>query len=230
MPPLPALLITLALTLVLPFVAALVLARRDKGYVIPFLLGVATFFVTQYLLRMPLLRLLLKESLSFLLFSRTRPVWYVLFLALTAAFFEEGGRYLVMRFLLKRRTFFDGVAFGLGHGGLESILLIGVPALALLSSPEEISGAMALMSAAERVCAMVIHAAFSVMVLQSAESRNIGGLLLAFALHTALNFVSLLLQALGYPLYLTELYILGFMFFMLGYLLFVKTRKEEEAS
>lgn len=228
MPPLPALLITLFLTVVLPVLAAVVLARRDRGCLSPFLLGAATFGVAQYLLRMPLLRLLLQESLGFLLFSRTQPVWYALFLALTAALFEEGGRYLVMRCIMKRRGFLDGVAFGVGHGGMESILLIGLPALSLLASPQEISGAMVLLSGAERVFTMVIHVAFSVMVLRAARRRRIGGLLLAFALHTALNFIALLMQNQGLPIYLTELFILGFMSFMVGYLLYVKSKVEED--
>lgn len=42
----------------------------------------------------------------------------------TAGLFEEGARYLVYRYLLKKaRSWQEALAFGAGHGGIESILL-----------------------------------------------------------------------------------------------------------
>lgn len=46
-------------------------------------------------------------------------------LSLTAGPFEETGRLLIMSHLLRRPRFADGVAFGLGHGGLEAAALVG---------------------------------------------------------------------------------------------------------
>lgn len=44
--------------------------------------------------------------------------------ALAAGVFEEVGRYVFMKFLLKKnREWKDGFAFGIGHGGIEAILI-----------------------------------------------------------------------------------------------------------
>lgn len=49
---------------------------------------------------------------------------------LTSGIFEEGARWIVMRYWAKGvRTWPTGVAFGLGHGGIEALLLIGMNAI-----------------------------------------------------------------------------------------------------
>ena len=205
------------ITVALPILAAAVLAGRDKARLLPALLGAATFLVFQCLLRIPVLSILSGKSLSFILFTQTQPVLYALVLSLSAALVEEGGRYLVMRFLLRRREFYDGVAFGIGHGGVESIAMAGLPILAALIAKEEISGAMALISAAERVVTIVIHVAFSLRVMRSAAKRRVLGLIAALSCtRRSISWRSCF--RFGTPS-MIELFILGFMFFMLGYIL-----------
>ena len=61
------------------------------------------------------------------------PWLYGLFMGGTAAIAEEFGRYIAVRFLLKKnRRYADGIAYGLGHGGIEAMLLIGVNNIANL--------------------------------------------------------------------------------------------------
>ena len=49
---------------------------------------------------------------------------------LLAGVFEEVGRYLAFRFLLKRYTNRrDAVTYGIGHGGIEAILVLGLTAI-----------------------------------------------------------------------------------------------------
>ena len=58
---------------------------------------------------------------------------FLAFSALTAGLFEETGRWLGYRFLIKKeRSWRVGVMYGLGHGGIESILLIGINMAVLL--------------------------------------------------------------------------------------------------
>src|SRR5690625_2683858 len=53
--------------------------------------------------------------------------------ALMAGVFEEVGRYIMMRFALKKyRDWQDGLAFGIGHGGIESILILGLSNLTMI--------------------------------------------------------------------------------------------------
>jgi uncharacterized membrane protein YhfC len=60
-------------------------------------------------------------------------LYYALYGGLMAGLFEETGRFLAMKFLLKKEptTPKAGVTYGLGHGGVEMMLLFG---LAMISS------------------------------------------------------------------------------------------------
>ena len=54
----------------------------------------------------------------------TFPIVFVLYGALAAGVFEEVGRYIFYKIFLKGKTEWkDGVAFGIGHGGIEAIFL-----------------------------------------------------------------------------------------------------------
>lgn len=55
-------------------------------------------------------------------------IWlYGLYGGLAAGLFEETGRYLAMRFYMKRTLQKENaVMYGIGHGGIEAILLVGV--------------------------------------------------------------------------------------------------------
>ena len=55
-------------------------------------------------------------------------LYYALYGGLMAGLFEETGRFLAMKFLLKKEptTAKAGVSYGLGHGGVEMMLLFGL--------------------------------------------------------------------------------------------------------
>ena len=55
-------------------------------------------------------------------------LYYALYGGLMAGLFEETGRFLAMRFLLKKEpsTPKAGVSYGLGHGGMEMALIFGL--------------------------------------------------------------------------------------------------------
>ena len=60
--------------------------------------------------------------------SITGNIWYfALYGGCMAALFEETGRFLAMKFVLKKETgtALTGASYGLGHGGAEMILLFG---------------------------------------------------------------------------------------------------------
>src|SRR5699024_7905221 len=49
------------------------------------------------------------------------PLVYAIYASLAAGVFEEIGRFIGFRFLLKKfRSWKDGIAYGIGHGGIES--------------------------------------------------------------------------------------------------------------
>ena len=85
--------------------------------------GMLAFVASQVLTRIPLMTVVvpqLPEPVSGFLLSG--PV-----ASYTAGLFEETGRLVVMLLLLKAfHRWIDGVSFGLGHGGIEAMLIVGM--------------------------------------------------------------------------------------------------------
>lgn len=178
--------------LILPLTVTVVLCVRHRGIWQSILFGALTFSFFQILIRIPLLQFVLGKQAWFIAFSASQPFLYALFLGVTAALFEEGGRFIIMSlFLKKRRTTLDGFAFGIGHGGIEAILFAGINALMMVLS-ESFPSAQNLIiaSGVERLSAMMMHVAFSIMVIKCLREKNGWWLLLAFAIHTLVDFIA----------------------------------------
>lgn len=120
-------LITLAVCLVLPVLVILVFSLKNKGKKLPsaWLLGAAGFFVTQIVIRVPILSLLQAQS-WFVSFGENNMFLYAFLLAFTAGLFELGGRFVVAKLMSRNLTYKRSLAAGLGHGGIEAMLLIGL--------------------------------------------------------------------------------------------------------
>ncbi|KPC99058.1 hypothetical protein LR69_02750 [Geobacillus sp. BCO2] len=126
----------------------------------------------------------------------TDSVWlFVLYAALAAGVFEEIGRYVGFRWLLKRhREYGDGLSFGLGHGGAEAVLLgvlgaVNVMVLSILIQSGAFDKTIAPslpVGQAELIKKQVLHTPFAMYVLGGLER------LFALAVHTALSLVVLL--------------------------------------
>ena len=119
--------VTLIITLFGPIVAAIVYSVKNKGKGVwkAWLLGAAGFFVLQILIRVPVLNIL-GTFPWFQRFAENQYILYCLILAMTAALFEVVARFAVAKILQKNMNYQQGVAAGLGHGGIEAIILIGM--------------------------------------------------------------------------------------------------------
>ena len=119
--------VTLFVSLILPLIIYIVYGVKNKGKGVwtAWLLGAAGFFVMQVIIRVPLVN---GVSLlpGFTLFVQRHYILYCLILAVTAALFEVIGRYAVAKILSKKLSFTKGIAAGLGHGGIEAMVLIGM--------------------------------------------------------------------------------------------------------
>ncbi len=131
---------TLLVSLVLPLAVLLVFALKNKkqGIISAWLLGACGFVFPQLLIRLPLLTLLQGQS-WFISFAQNKVFLYAFSLAFTAGLFELAGRYAVAKNMansLSRKsislavenklTWKRALAAGLGHGGIEAILLVGI--------------------------------------------------------------------------------------------------------
>jgi uncharacterized membrane protein YhfC len=189
--------------------------------------GAGVFFVSQVVVRLPwqipLSRWMLANHRSWM-------VALVIFSAFTAGLFEEVGRWVGYRTVLKaERSRNVGVMYGLGHGGCESILLVGLPMLGLLIatalaargsiSPGPVlqairqqAGALAgwgaQLAVLERASAIASHVGLSLIVLQVFTRGSTRWLVLAILVHATLDAIAgLAVQALHLPALHVELVI-----------------------
>ena len=122
---------SLILSFALPIGLLVFLRRRTGVKVTVFLIGGATFF----LFAMVLEQLLHTVVLSAAGEALTANIWlYALYGGLAAGLFEETGRYVAMKFFLKKQlSRQSALMYGAGHGGIEAILVLGVTSINNLS-------------------------------------------------------------------------------------------------
>jgi uncharacterized membrane protein YhfC len=204
-----------------PVVLAIIANRRLKvgwryaGY------GALIFFLFQLISRVPLVYWLQNLMAPALRTSVTLRFAWIVALALSAGLVEEIGRYVGYRWLMKReeKTWRKAIMYGIGHGGLESMLLVGGQLLLTLinvimitsllsTNPKALpTGQLAvikqqfaainalpawtpLLAAWERLWTVPIHIALSVVVLQVFRRGNIAWLWLAILAHAVVDFIA----------------------------------------
>ena len=186
-----------------PTFVSIAAARKSRRYLLPFFVGALTFFVTQILVRIPILQLWLTRQDWFLILPQTNPLAYCLILGVSASVFEEMGRYVSLRLLYRkgrRPDWLDGICFGAGHGGIEAILLVGINylvALILYGGAPGAPGQLILFAGLERLSTMASHIGMSMLVLQTVGRKKPWGLILALIIHAAMDTGVLLMQLIG---------------------------------
>lgn len=122
-----AMVVTLLICMVVPIVALIVYAvkNKGKGVWLAWFIGAAGFFVMQIIIRTPILSLLSLNE-GFVKFANDYYIVYVLILAFTAALFEVVARFVGALILKKKQCYEVAVGAGLGHGGIEAMFLIGM--------------------------------------------------------------------------------------------------------
>lgn len=152
-------------------------------------------------------------------FENSSLVVTAIVLGLLAGIFEETARYILFKFILKNaRSWKEGVLVGLGHGGIEALLLgilaavtfvtmLGYRGIDLSTVPsipaDQLELArqqvdtywstpwyMALMGFVERIFAICLHLSFSVMVLYSVVSGKPLWFWLALLWHALVDAVA----------------------------------------
>ncbi|MES5885612.1 MULTISPECIES: YhfC family glutamic-type intramembrane protease [Bacillus cereus group] len=170
----------------LPLVVLLYAFWKKRYF--PYMLGVLAFVVSQILIRIPILNYLNGTSTDFQMFSATQPVLFVLLLSLSAGIFEEIARFIAMRYFMKQRDWQSGFLFGAGHGGIEAVLIVGIPVISLLLSQTVIqNGDSYYFGGIERIFAMVLHIGLSFIVLQAVVQKKFHYVVFAILIHGAVN-------------------------------------------
>ena len=97
------------------------------------LIGAGVFVVFALVLESIVHQVVLKGPHGATIQGKT--LYYALYGGLMAGLFEETGRFLAMKFLLKKEPTETkpGVAYGLGHGGIEMMLIFGLSMISTLT-------------------------------------------------------------------------------------------------
>jgi uncharacterized membrane protein YhfC len=160
------------------------------------------------------------------------------FVGLSSGFFEESARGLMYRFALKdARSWASGLLAGAGHGGIEAVIfggltlwaylqafaLQGAPDLSAVVPAEQLADAQAflaaywsvpwyasLLGALERLLALPLHLALSVLVLQAFTRKQPWWWWAAVLWHALANGVAYTAMTLTGNAYLTEVLLAGF--------------------
>jgi len=195
--------ISAAVGIILPIAVCVYLRIRKKADLPPFVIGCVVFFLFALILESTVHQLVLGHSPAGETIQNT--TWlYALYGGLMAGLFEETGRYLAFRTVMKRYGGKDvnSLMYGIGHGGIESILLLGFAMISNITVSLMINGGTAsqltenlsgdaltqmqssidllkttpsymfLLGGVERLSALTLHMAFSVFVWFSVFRKN----------------------------------------------------------
>lgn len=195
-------------------VLAYLLIRYGRPVVRPVLAGVLVFLIMQMAIRVPLVMFILPSTPAFWAIM-AYPLSYGIFLGFTAGLAEEGGRWLGYRtILLKREDWLTGFSYGVGHAGVESIMLVGMMSVSdllyalhinrdtlnplrtgleqrLLHRIEgyltNLDPSVVMLEGIERISVFLIQIALSLMVLYGVKTKNAIWLALAILAHMAVD-------------------------------------------
>ncbi len=213
-----AIIITLIISVFVPIILLIVIRIKTKAKISSFFIGALTFFVFAMIFERMLHSVVL-TGLGNISQIITNNIWlYALYGGLAAGIFEETGRFISIKFYLKNnQNRENALMYGAGHGGIESILLIGLTyisnlvgvfllnsgVVSTLFSGEQ--GAQSLygleilattpayhfyIAGIERLLAMTLHMALSILIYKAATQRGkMGYYPLAIGLHFICNFL-----------------------------------------
>lgn len=209
------------LGIVIPILLGVFLNKKYQLSWIYFVIGAGVFLV---------FALILEQGFHYLiLYSPTGQtiqdnIWlYAVYGATAAGLFEEIGRFIGFKFILKRRSNPKlSLMVGAGHGGFEAIMVVGLSLFgnailaimanqgtlsSLITDPttlnqtleglrplETMSPWFMFLGIWERLSAMTFHIVASILVFKAVKEKKLQYLLYAFLLHFGFDFVAVMLS------------------------------------
>jgi len=129
-----ALIIGAALAIALPIAVALIWKFKKNEPITSILIGAATFLLFALILEKPLQALVISIDHPVSRFLNANPVLWALVVGLFPGIFEETGRFVAFRTLLKNRKNREtSISHGIGHGGFEVIIILGLTYITYIS-------------------------------------------------------------------------------------------------
>ncbi|MGB7604470.1 MAG: YhfC family glutamic-type intramembrane protease [Lutisporaceae bacterium] len=226
--------ISMLISILMPIALAIYFYKKKKISLLAVLIGAIVFVVSQLLLRIPMLTFL--GTQEWYKAMSLNIAFLAVFLGLTAGLFEEVARYIAMKYFMKNRlSWKNGLAFGIGHGGIEAIILVGMTILSNLilsfminagvfeatigaqlapEAVDQLKSALVnapslsfLIAGYERIMAMIIQIALSIIVLYSVKLKKPIYLLYAILLHGVIDSPLVILMGMKVNYWVMELYV-----------------------
>lgn len=121
------------LGIAIPIALTWYLVRKHHAKLSTVLIGAGTFFLFALVLESTLHQLVLKGPHGDAIMGNT--LRYAIYGGLAAGVFEETGRFLSMKFLMKKEPTapLPGIAYGIGHGGAEMLIIFGITMISNLA-------------------------------------------------------------------------------------------------
>ena len=190
----PALILASGFEILLPFILSFIWIKKYNGKISSILIGVLGFIGSvsiESLFLAFITKIIEKTSFIVMIIGLLSP-----------GLFEETGRYVCLNYLLKKNKLKNiSVSYGIGHGGLECILVGNY----LLSNlfvkdiyiekgilKESITFLTCLMSVWERLFAVIFHISLSVIVYKAVKEKKLYYYIFSIFLHDFLDLFAFL--------------------------------------
>jgi len=217
-----SMIISAALSILVPIALIIILGIRKKLNWKAMLLGSGLFLLFVMILERLMHWAVLGPDPAASALYRNK--WlYMLYAGFAAGIFEETARLLGFRFILRvseNESIDTGISYGLGHGGIESILIVGISTVTNISMaymhnsgalnsmyaalPEAERESLSeyikllvttppyefLMSGFERVVALVLQISMSLFVLKAVSQKKWQYFLFAILLHAGVDIIA----------------------------------------
>jgi len=194
--------VSLIISFALPIGLCIYFRKAKKADLMPFFVGIAVMIIFAFVLERLVHTLVLGSAAGAVIQGNT---WlYALYGGLMAGLFEETGRFIAFKTVLKKKQDKDvnALMYGAGHGGIEAIAILGVASInnliysALINSGavSVLTGSLSgdtlkqveqaiqvlistpsgqfLMGGIERISAVILHLALSVLVWFAAKKAG----------------------------------------------------------
>ena len=224
-----------------PLILFFMWKKKNGCKIKPFIVGAVVFVLFAQLLEGLLHSVCLLGNNSISAFLNSHFIAYALYGGLAAGVFEETGRFIAFKTVLKNSdNIADSVSYGIGHGGIEVILTLGAAYItylialivgpnggfeAIYSNIDLIPAGMILVAVLERISAMMVHIGLSILVYKAAFGSRIILFPLAILIHALVDVPAVLYQ-LGY-LSIAIVEIIAFVFGLFILLLGIKVYKKQ---
>ena len=236
--------LTLVICFGVPLILLWIIRRRYHVSFKSFFIGMIVFIIaTQVLEAIGHLYFLVKNptTANWL----TNPLLYALYGGLMAGIFEETGRYISFKWFLKKENRIqESISYGIGHGGIEAMLIVGTTYVnnlvisllinqgmleqlgvtaesesSIITQLTQLSPMIFSLAGYERLMTMVIQIGLSVLVFKAVRERTIYYYIGAILLHALLDFPAVLVQLGIFNVFVCEgiitLFALGFLIYII---------------